>query len=188
VFSGSTGTASDAVAGFDWAVNDIVSKNRQNTAVINMSLGGSASSTWDAAITAAWNKGVLIVASAGNENASANNNSPGRSPEVICVGNVEIDNKRHGGGGGSNYGSAVDIFAAGTNIISASHLSDSGTATKTGTSMAAPHVAGLVSYLRALEGASTAAAVKARVYALGTPNVVTDAMGSTNLLAYNGNK
>lgn len=54
--------------------------------------------------------------------------------------------------------------------------------------MASPHVAGLVSYLRGLEGPSTAAAVKARVYALGTPNVVKDPMGSTNLLAYNGNK
>ncbi|EOA87849.1 uncharacterized protein SETTUDRAFT_39300 [Exserohilum turcica Et28A] len=188
VLDGASGSASDVFAGFNWAVNDIVSKGRTNTGVINISLGGSASTTWDAAITAAWNKGVLIVAVAGNSNAPASNNSPGRSPEVICVGNVEIDNTRHGGGGGSNYGSAVDIFAAGTNIVSASNLNDSGSATQTGTSMASPHVAGLVSYLRGLEGPSTAAAVKARVYALGTPNVVKDPMGSTNLLAYNGNK
>jgi len=188
VFEGSIGTASDVFAGFDWTVNDIVSKGRQNTAVVNMSLGGSASTTWDAAITAAWNKGVLIVTTAGNDNQPAINYSPARSPEVICVGNIEITNKRHSGGGGSNYGAAVDIFAAGTNIISASHLNDSGTAVMTGTSMASPHVAGLVSYLRALEGPSTVANVKARVYALGTPNVVTDTLGSTNLLAYNGNK
>lgn len=187
-FGGDSGSASDVFAGFDWTVNDIVSKKRQNTAVINASFGASGSTTWDAAITAAWDKGVLVVTSAGNDNGPANQYSPARSPEVICVGNIEIDNKRHSGGGGSNYGAAVDIFAAGTNIVSASHLSDSGTATKTGTSMAAPHVAGLVSYLRSVEGPSTAAAVKARVYALGTPNVVTDPMGSANLLAYNGNK
>jgi oryzin len=187
VLDGSTGSASDVFAGFDWTVNDIVSKGRQNTAVINMSLGSSASTTWDAAITAAWKKGVLVVTAAGNENQPAINNSPARSPEVICVGNIEINNKRHSGGGGSNYGAVVDIFAGGTNIVSASHLSDSETRTLTGTSMASPHVAGLVSYLRALEGPSTAADVKARVYALGTPNVVTDPLGSVNLLAFNGN-
>lgn len=188
VIGGDTGSASDVFAGFDWTVNDIVSKKRQNTAVINMSLGSSASTTWDAAITAAWEKGVLVINSSGNEDSDATKYSPCRSPEVICVGNIEITNKRHSGGGGSNYGPAVDIFAAGTGIVSASHLSDSGTVTKTGTSMAAPHVAGLVSYLRGLEGPLNAAAVKARVYALGTPNVVTDTRGSTNLLAYNGNK
>ena len=188
VIAGDVGSASDVFAGFDWTVNDIVSKKRQNTAVINMSLNSQGSTTWDAAITAAWEKGVLVVTAAGNSNDDASQYSPGRSPEVICVGNIESTNKRHGGGGGSSYGKAVDIFAAGTGIVSASHLSDSGTATKTGTSMASPHVAGLISYLRGLEGPSTAAAVKARVYALGTPNVVTDAMGSTNLLAYNGNK
>jgi subtilisin family serine protease len=94
----------------------------------------------------------------------------------------------YGGQYGSNYGEAVDIFAAGTNIVSASQLSDSGTTSKTGTSMASPHVAGLVSYIRGLEGPSTAKDIKARIYALATPDVVTDVMGSANLLAYNGIK
>ncbi|XP_014558239.1 hypothetical protein COCVIDRAFT_36444 [Bipolaris victoriae FI3] len=188
VIGGSTGSASDVFAGFDWTVNDIVSKNRQNTAVINMSLGSTASTTWDNALTAAWNKGVSMVVAAGNENQPTFDRSPCRSPEVICVGNVQSNNRRLGGGGGSNYGPEVDIFAAGTLIVSASHLSDTGSTVKNGTSMASPHVAGLVSYLRGLEGPSTAAAVKARVYQLGTPGVVTDTMGSVNLLAYNGNK
>jgi oryzin len=187
VFEGAEGSASDVFSGFDWAVNDIVTKGRQNTAVINMSLGGSASKTWDAAITAAWKKGVLVVVAAGNENTDASTSSPARSPEVICVGNVEQDNKRHGGGGGSNYGAALDIFAAGTQITSASYQSDTGSRILTGTSMASPHVAGLVSYIRGLEGASTAEDAKARVLALGTPGVVTDLQGSVNLLAYNGN-
>ncbi|EMD86019.1 hypothetical protein COCC4DRAFT_146693 [Bipolaris maydis ATCC 48331] len=187
-FGGSSGSASDVFAGFDWTVNDIVSKNRQNIAVINMSFGGSASTTWDNAITAAWNKGVSMVVAAGNEDGPTSNRSPARSPEAICVGNVQSNNRRLSGGGGSNYGPEVDIFAAGTLIVSASHLSDTGTTTKNGTSMAAPHVAGLISYLRGLEGPSTAAAIKARVYQLATPGVVTDAMGSVNLLAYNGNK
>jgi len=187
VLSGSTGSASAVFSGFDWTVNDIVSKGRENTAVINMSLGASASTTWDAAVTAAWNKGVLIVTASGNAELPASGVSPCRSPEVICVGNIEITNKRHGGGGGSNYGPEVDIFAAGTNITSASHLSDTGSAAQTGTSMASPHVAGLISYIRALEGPMSAEAVKARLFELSTLDVVTDPKGSVNRLAYNGN-
>lgn len=187
VLGGDTGSASDVFAGLDWTVNDIVSKGRQNTAVINISLGSSASTLWDAAITAAWEKGVLAVNAAGNEDSPAINSSPCRSPEVICVGNVEINNSRHSGFGGSNYGPEVDIFAAGTDIVSASWRSDTAERATTGTSMASPAVAGLVSYLRALEGPSTAADVKARVYELATPGVVTDTLGSVNLLAFNGN-
>ncbi|CAN9136147.1 unnamed protein product [Alternaria alternata] len=187
VLGSAQGSASDVFAGFDWAINDIVSKGRQNTAVINISLGSSASTLWDAAITAAWEKGVLAVNAAGNENSPAENSSPCRSPEVICVGNAEIDFSRHSGGGGSNYGPEVDIFAVGTNIVSASWRSDTAEWSTTGTSMASPAVAGLVSYLRALEGPSTAAEVKARVYELATPGVVTDTLGSVNLMAFNGN-
>lgn len=187
VFEGIQGSASDVIAGFDWAVNDIVEKGRENSAVINMSLGGPGSPVWDRAITAAWNRGVLAVVASGNENQLASNRSPARSPEVICVGNVQSNDARRGGSTGSNYGPAVDIFAAGTGILSTYYTSDSATATLTGTSMASPHVAGLVSYLRGLEGLSSAADIKARVLELATPNRVTDAQGSANLLAYNGN-
>lgn len=187
VFEGNQGSASAVIAGFDWAVNDIVSKNRQNSAVINMSLGGPGSTVWDQAITAAWNRGVLAVVASGNENQLASNRSPARSPEVLCVGNVQSNDARRSGTTGSNFGPAVDIFAAGTGIVSAYFTSDTATASLTGTSMASPHVAGLVSYLRGLEGLSSAAAVKARVLELATPDRVTDTQGSANLLAYNGN-
>jgi oryzin len=186
VFDGASGSASAVISGFEWAVNDIVSKKRQNTAVINMSLGGSVSPTWDAAISASWAKGVLSVVAAGNENQLASNSSPARSPEVICVGNIQADDSRWNGGGASNYGDAVDIWAPGTAILSSYYQSDSATAKLTGTSMAAPQVAGLVSYLRGLEGASSAADIKARVYALATPDLVQDTKGGKNLLAYNG--
>lgn len=187
VFEGSGGLASDVIAGFDWAVNDITSKGRQNSAVINMSLGGPGDAIWDSAITAAWNRGILSVVAAGNENQLASNRSPARSPETLCVGNVQSNDARRSGQFGSNYGSAVDLFAAGTDIVSAYFSSDTATASLTGTSMASPHVAGLVSYLRSLEGFSSAAAVKARVLALATQGRVTDLQGSPNLLAYNGN-
>lgn len=187
IFEGSTGSASTVINGFNWAVNDIVAKNRTNTAVINMSLGGSASATWDAAITASWEKGVLSVVAAGNENRNANLVSPARSPEALTVGNLQRDDFRRQGRSGSNYGPAVDIFAAGTDIISTYARSDTATISLTGTSMASPHVAGLVSYLRGLEkDGMSAADVKAKVLALATPGRVQDTLGSANLVAYNG--
>lgn len=175
------------IAGFQWAVQDIVSKGRTNTAVINMSLGGGGSTTWDAAITESWSQGVLSVVAAGNENQLASNRSPARSPEALCVGNVQSNDVRYQGRTGSNYGPAVDIWAAGTEILSTYRTSDTSTATLTGTSMASPHVAGLVSYLRGLEGPSSAAVIKARVVELATPGRVSDGQGAANLLAYNGN-
>ncbi|KAJ4299049.1 hypothetical protein N0V90_004293 [Kalmusia sp. IMI 367209] len=186
IFEGNSGQMSTVIAGFNWAVNDIVAKNRTNTAVINMSLGGAASATWDAAITAAWNQGVLAVVAAGNENRDASLVSPARSPEVICVGNLQRNDSRYGGTSGSNYGPAVDIFAPGTGIVSSYRTSDTATQSLSGTSMASPHVAGLVSYLRGLEGPSSASAIKARVLELATPDRVIDAKGSANLIAYNG--
>jgi oryzin len=174
------------INGFTWAANDIVAKNRTSTAVINMSLGGSASATWDAAITAAWEQGVLAVVAAGNENRNASLVSPGRSPEVITVGNLQRDDFRRQGNTGSNFGPEVDIFAAGTGIVSSYRTSDTATESLSGTSMASPHVAGLVSYLRGLEGPMSAADVKAKVLAMATPDRVKDAKGSANLIAFNG--
>ena len=184
VFEGNNGSASAVIAGFDWAVNDIVSKGRQNTAVINMSLGGPGSTVWDQAITAAWNRGVLAVVAAGNENQLASNRSPARSAEVLCVASIASNDARSSF---SNHGAAVDIFAAGSSIVSTYYRSDTDTATLSGTSMASPHVAGLVSYLRGVEGASSAASVRQRVLDLATRGRVTDTQNSVNLLAYNGN-
>jgi oryzin len=188
IFEGNTGSASTVIKGFTWAANDIVAKNRTNTAVINMSLGGSASATWDAAITAAWAQGVLAVVAAGNENRNAELVSPARSPEAITVGNLQRDDWRRQGPTGSNYGPAVDVFAAGTDIVSSYYTSDTATISFTGTSMASPHVVGLVSYLRRLEGVEGLSAedVKAKVLGLATPGRVVDAKGSANLVAYNG--
>ncbi|CAI6331905.1 unnamed protein product [Periconia digitata] len=186
VFEGSSGTASQVIDGFNWAVNDIVTKNRTSTAVINMSLGGRASATWDAAMTAAWNQGVLAVVAAGNQNSDASESSPARSPEALTVGGVQQSDFLNDGPQGSNYGPVVDIFAAGTGVLSAGYTSDSASQSASGTSMACPHVGGLVSYLRGLEGPSSAEAIKARVLELATPGRVKDPKGSANLLAFNG--
>lgn len=186
VFEGDTGPMATVLDGFAWAVHDILAKNRTSTAVINMSLAGPASPTWDAAISAAWAQGILAVVAAGNDNLDASLVSPARSPEVLCVGNLQRDDARFGGVSGSNYGAAVDVFAPGTGIVSSWGSSDDAIQVASGTSMAAPHVAGLVAYLRGLEGPMSAARVRARVLELATPGRVVDARGSANLVVFNG--
>ncbi|GJC92040.1 alkaline proteinase [Colletotrichum higginsianum] len=88
----------------------------------------------------------------------------------------------------SNYGDAVDILAPGSNVLSTYIGSNTATFADTGTSMAAPHVAGLAVYLIALEGSfDTPAALKARILALGTKGAVTTLRaGTPNLIAFNG--
>jgi oryzin len=88
---------------------------------------------------------------------------------------------------GSNYGEAVDIFAPGTDVVGASRQNDTASMAGTGTSQAAPAVAGLALYFQRLEGLATPDEVINRIIELSTKDVVTEANGSQNRLAYNGN-
>lgn len=80
----------------------------------------------------------------------------------------------------------MDIFAPGTNIPLATPYNDTSISTSTGTSQASPQVAGLVCYLRALEGLTTIEEVTDRIEELATKDVITNPKGSANLVAYNG--
>lgn len=149
-----------------------------------MSLGGYDIPALDNAVRAAYEEGVLSVVASGNSAGPATNYSPARAPEALTVGATYANRTRLGM---SSYGSVLDVFAPGHDILSASHLSDTGSVTKTGTSMAVPHVAGLVCYLRGLEGGlGTPKEVTDRIIELAIPDVVKDARGSPNLLVNNG--
>ncbi|KXH29558.1 subtilase [Colletotrichum simmondsii] len=77
---------------------------------------------------------------------------------------------------------------AGNSILSTWYTSTTATNTISGTSMASPHVAGLVNYLQSVEGLSTPASIVARIKALGTSGKITGTLNSSpNLVAYNGN-
>ena len=190
VFQGSQGTTSTILDGFNWAVSDITSKGRAARSVINLSLGGAASTTWTNAIQAAYTQGVLSVVAAGNGDQNGNplpvsSQSPANAPNALTVAAADSSFRP---ASFTNYGAGVDIFAPGVAILSSYIGGNSATASLSGTSMAAPHVAGLAAYLQALEGLSTPAAVSARIKALGISNRVTGSlMGSPNLFAYNGN-
>lgn len=131
------------------------------------------------------NKSLILQ----TENQLASNVSPASEPLAITVASIDTADGRSiwQDGFASNYGAAVDIFAAGSGVLSAYYNSNTATATLSGTSMAAPHVAGLAAYLISLEGLSTPASVWQRILALATTNAITaNLSGSPNRIAFNG--
>ncbi|KAK6522405.1 Basic amino-acid permease [Arthrobotrys megalospora] len=185
VFQGRKTSTINIFDGFNWAVQDILSKNRTNIAVINMSLTTKTSKAFNAMVDSAYEKGVLSVVAAGNFNLPASQYSPASAESALTVGAVS---RGHVRGTYSNYGPAVKIMAPGTGVTSAGIANSTATRTTTGTSMAAPHVAGLVCYLRKLEGLAAAKDVVDRVLGLAQRGVLneTTLMESPNLLAFNG--
>ncbi|MFI5945232.1 S8 family peptidase [Streptomyces uncialis] len=159
-----SGTTAQVVAGIDW-----VARNHVKPAVANLSLGGGVDPTLDAAVRNAVAAGVTVAVAAGNSNADANNFSPARVTEALTVGSTTNTDARSSF---SNYGTVLDLFAPGTSITSAWNTTDTATNTISGTSMAAPHVAGAAAlYLQANPNA-TPAQVSAALVSAATPNVV----------------
>jgi subtilisin family serine protease len=133
------GYDSDIISGMEF-----VAENGQRPAVVNMSLGGEPHSLLDDAIRRLISSGVPATVAAGNESGNALNSSPGRVEEAITVGAMEEGDRM---ASFSNFGNLVDVFAPGDNIRSATADSDSSYGNWGGTSMAAPHVAGMVALL-----------------------------------------
>ena len=174
------GTTSGVVAGINW-----VTANHIKPAVANMSLGGGASQTVDTALRNSVAAGVVYVVAAGNYNTNACKSSPAREPLAITVGATNSSDRRHST---SNYGTCLDIFAPGVDILSSGHTDDRATALRSGTSMASPHVAGVVAlYLAGSPGASPAD-VAARLNSVATTGAVSDpGSGSPNRLLHHSN-
>ncbi|KAI1143246.1 subtilisin-like protein [Hypoxylon sp. FL0543] len=181
----SSGSWSGIIAGVQWAVDDAQSQNRITRSVINMSIGGPKFQALDDCVKNAVGAGMTIVVAASNYGADACTYSPASAPDAITVAAIDESDARPSW---SNYGACVDIFGPGNNIYSAWKDSDTSYQTVSGTSMASPHVAGLVTYLMSREFVSGPKNITSRLVALGTPNKVQNANGSPNLIAFNGNK
>ncbi|KAK3688973.1 oryzin precursor [Podospora appendiculata] len=187
VFDTGSSSTSIVLDGYSWAVKNITASNRADVSVISMSLGGGYSEAFNTAVENAFKSGVVSVVAAGNDGADAKDTSPASAPDAITVGAIDVANTKPDW---SNFGALVDVFAPGVNVLSTWIDSNTSTAYLDGTSMATPHVAGLVLYLKSLDKAANAkaAAVSAKVKSLGTKGVVQSrGDGSPNLIAYNGN-
>lgn len=174
------GYDSDIIDAITWASGGSVSgvpANANVAKVINMSLGGdgACTSATQSAITAAVNRGTTVVVAAGNDNDNVANHSPGNCDNVISV---AATNRAGAKASYSNYGSGVDISAPGgqTSTGTANGIYstlNSGTRTPStesyayyqGTSMAAPHIAGLAALMKSADAALTPARIESAIKA-----------------------
>jgi serine protease len=178
------GYSSDIVDGIRWAAGLSVSgvpANANPAKVINMSLGGSGvcGSTYQNAINAAVAAGTVVVVAAGNSNANAANYQPASCAGVITVASTGRTGSR---AYYSNFGATVEIAAPGGDTSTGTAngvLSTLNTGTTVpaaesyayyqGTSMATPHVVGLVSLLFSVNPTLTPAQVLSLLQGTVTP-------------------
>ncbi|KAJ5108551.1 Subtilisin-like serine protease [Penicillium angulare] len=200
--SSGSGTMSDVVKGVEWAAEAHIKKAKEakskgkkgwKGSVANMSLGGGSSRTLDLAVNAAVEAGIHFAVAAGNDNADACNYSPAAAENAVTVGASTLADER---AYFSNYGKCTDIFAPGLNILSTWIGSEHAVNTISGTSMASPHIAGLLAYYVSLQPASDSAfavaeitpkKLKEALITVATSGALTDIPSDTpNLLAWNG--
>jgi len=180
---GGSGTWSQVIAGIDWVTGNHAAGQ---PAVANMSLGGSANSSVDAAVSNMIADGVATAVAAGNGNQGGRQQdackySPARVATAMTIGATDSTDRK---ASWSNYGSCVDWFAPGVSILSAWSTSNTATNTISGTSMATPHTAGVAAqYLQSNSGASPAI-VRDALYANTTKGVVTSSSTANNHLLF----
>lgn len=172
-----SGTWSAVASGLDW----IAKQSNSSKAVVNMSLGGGVSATLDAAVNRMITAGFTLVVAAGNSAADACNSSPARVASAITVGATSQSDAM---ASFSNFGSCVDVFAPGVLIKSAWVGAPSATKTISGTSMASPHVAGVVAqYLSSTNPVTAPAAIAAVISDWSSTGKVSGNLaGAPNLL------
>lgn len=164
------GNVSMAIAAVDW-----ITANAAKPAVVNMSLGyGNVQSLRDA-VENSIKAGVNYAVAAGNGNffgipLDACSESPAGAPNANTVGATDKTDKE---ASFSNYGKCVDILAPGVSVVSDYYTSDSATATMSGTSMATPHVAGVIALYLQSNTTATPAAVSSWLKNNGSSGKIT---------------
>ncbi|PHH59297.1 hypothetical protein CDD81_3408 [Ophiocordyceps australis] len=200
--SNGSGTMSDVVKGVEWAVMShreqakLAKEGKRKGfkgSVANMSLGGGKTSALEAAVNAAVRAGVHFAVAAGNDNADACDYSPAGASEPVTVGASALDDSR---AYFSNYGRCTDIFGPGLSIQSTWIGSKHAVNTISGTSMASPHICGLLAYYLSLQPSSdseyavaplTPKELKESLISVSTKGALSGVPDDTpNKLAWNG--
>lgn len=193
--SNGSGTMSDVVKGVEYAAESHLDqvaaaksgkgKKGFKGSAANMSLGGGKSTTLDLAVNAAVDAGIHFAVAAGNDNADSCRYSPAGAEKAVTVGASTLADER---AYFSNYGKCNDIFAPGLNILSTWIGSKYATNKISGTSMASPHIAGLLAYYLSLQPASdsayavaeiTPAKLKKHLISVATEGALTDVPSDT---------
>lgn len=171
------GTWSGIIAGMDW-----VAKNAKQPAVLNGSLGGDRSAAVNDAATALSDAGVLPVIAAGNDAKDACNVSPASAARVLTV---AASNQWDEETSFSNYGTCVSLYAPGQAIVSAKL--GGGSVALDGTSMAAPHVAGVAVLYKQAHPTADPAELNEWLDSESTKDVLNSvSKGSPNQLLFTG--
>ncbi|XP_070555835.1 aqualysin-1-like [Ptychodera flava] len=171
------GPADWVIETMDWTVENAI-----HPAVVSMSLGYPRNQAIDDAVDRLHYSGVIVVAAAGNDNDDSCIYSPAGAANTYNVGATDINDSR---ASFSSYGTCVDIFAPGVDIVSAHHRSDDAIATMSGTSMACPHVAGAAALVLEEGPTRTPDEVQARLTETATLDVISDiGAGSPNTFLY----
>jgi subtilisin family serine protease len=163
------GTVSGVISGIDWVI-----ANSQAPAVANLSLGAAKNETLNQAVRKLIASGVQIAVAAGNSNTDACTISPASTLEAVTVGaagTAHIDDRQTF----SNWGDCLDLFAPGAAIVSASHLDATSSVARSGTSMAAPHAAGVMALWLQEDPTLAPTQLQQMIIANATQDVVKDA-------------
>lgn len=173
-----SGPISQVLAGIDWILN-----RQERPAIVNMSLGANAYPMLDEAVRSLLLAGFHVVVSAGNENTNACLRSPARVPGAITVGASDNADKR---ASFSNFGSCVDLLAPGLWVSAPDWRSPTAERLLSGTSMAAPHVAGTLALLLESRPTLTPTQLTQQLLAQSTTSVLAQLSGSPNRLLFAG--
>lgn len=174
-----SGRWSWVIAGIDW-----VTAHAAKPAVANMSLGGDYNRAANDAVAGSVASGITFSLAAGNSSTDACTFSPASEPTALTVAASSKDDAR---ASYSNTGSCVDLFAPGSSILSDWIRNDTDAVYLSGTSMAAPHVAGAAALYLETHPTASPAAVASHLLASATGDRITNVgAGSPNLLLFMG--